>query len=612
MKKNYLILLAGSLIISSSAISQSSNGDVINAPRAAQKVSTSDPLMSNKSQSQIPESKGLELWSDDFSDPATWTMTNSSTPSTDFSIETNTDLQSLNVTQMPAELTPFASATGSNGFLWISSDAAPNNSDNNGTPIEVEATSELIDLSGSPFVTLSFQHNYRWWQDERGVRVSGDNGQTWTEYPITTDVIPDDQNTGNPDFARIDISSVAGNSSQVLIQFYYNDNDFWGWYWAVDDVKINETDQFDLKNEGIYWGAEGTFGVRVPYYQVPLDQVIGYDISGGVENVGYEDQTDVVYTASVTSESFTSSSAASTVNGLSSDSLDCATQFTPPALGQYIFDGNVTSGATDATPTDNEILSADSMVVTNYIYARDNGVVDGGYFPQVAFEGGNYFDINQNQDLYGIDFEFGASTGAGIEIYGRLYEVVGTADFLFLEETELYTTVTGDEGTEKTLVFPSKQTLNAGSLYLITVGSFAADLSLALAGDSPDQTTFVFGDVGAGGVDWYFSRGTYKVRMNFDPILNVNDIESSNTNLSIYPNPANDVSNLNFTLENTADVTISVTDLSGKEVMTKAIENAPAGEHTVSLETSSFSNGIYMVNYTAGNAAVTKKLVINK
>ena len=611
MKKNYLILLAGSLIISSSAISQSSNGDVINAPRAARKVATSDPLMSNKSQSQIPESKGLELWSDDFSDPSTWTMTNSSTPSTDFSIETNTDLQSLNVTQMPAELTPFASATGSNGFLWISSDAAPNNSDNNGTPIEVEATSELIDLSGSPFVTLSFQHNYRWWQDERGVRVSGDNGQTWTEYPITTDVIPDDQNTGNPDFARIDISSVAGNSSQVLIQFYYNDNDFWGWYWAVDDVKINETDQFDLKNEGIYWGAEGTFGVRVPYYQVPLDQVIGYDISGGVENVGYEDQTDVVYTASVTSESFTSSSAASTVNGLSSDSLDCATQFTPPALGQYIFDGNVTSGATDATPTDNEILSADSMVVTNYIYARDNGAVDGGYFPQVAFEGGNYFDINQNQDLYGIDFEFGASTGAGIEVYGTLYEVVA-GDFQFVAETELYTTVAGDEGTEHTLVFPSEQTLNAGSLYLLTVGSFAADLSLARAGDSPDQTSFVFGDVGAGGVDWYFSRGTYKVRMNFDPVLNVNDIESSNTNLSIYPNPANAISNVNFTLENTADVTISVTDLSGKEVMTKAIENAPAGEHTVSLETSSFSNGIYMVNYTAGNAAVTKKLVINQ
>jgi hypothetical protein len=611
MKKNYLILLAGSLILSSTAISQNSIENRINAPAAIKKHSTSDPLMSNKKQSHIPASKGLELWSDDFSDPNTWTMTNSSTPSLDFSIETNTDLQSLNVTQMPAELTPFASTTGSNGFLWISSDAAPNNSDNNGTPISVEATSQVIDLSGSPFVTLSFQHNYRWWQDERGVRVSGDNGQTWTDFPVTTDVIPNEQNTGNPDFARIDISSVAGNSSQVLIQFYYNDNDFWGWYWAVDDVKINETDQFDLKNDGIYWGAEGTFGVRVPYYQVPLDQVIGYDISGAVENVGYEDQTDVVYTASVTSESFTSSSAASTVLGLSSDSLDCASQFTPPALGQYIFDGDITSSATDATPSDNEILSTDSMDVTEFIYARDNGVVDGGYFPQVAFEGGNYFDINQNQDLYGIDFEFGASTGAGIEVYGTLYEVVA-GEFQFVAETDIYTTVAGDEGTEKTLIFPSEQTLNAGSLYLITVGSFAADLSLAVAGDSPDQTSFVFGDVGTGGVDWYFTRGTYKVRMNFNPILNVNQIESANANLSIYPNPANELSNVNFTLENTADVSISITDLSGKEVMTKAIENAPAGEHTVSLETATFSNGIYMVNYTAGNTSVTKKLVINK
>jgi hypothetical protein len=62
-----------------------------------------------------------------------------------------------------------------------------------------------------------------------------------------TDNYPGDQSAGNPVYESIDISAVAGNQAQVLIQFYYNDNDYWAWYWAVDDVRINEIDDFDAE-----------------------------------------------------------------------------------------------------------------------------------------------------------------------------------------------------------------------------------------------------------------------------------------------------------------------------------------------------------------------------
>lgn len=405
---------------------------------------------------------------------------------------------------------------------------------------------------------------------------------------------------------------MAGNSNEVLVQFYYNDNDFWAWYWTVDDVRINEADQYDLIDEGVYWGTAGNIGVRVPYYQVPLNQVTAYDISGIVNNFGYENQTDVVYTAAVVSESFTSTSAASTVNAFTIDTLALATQLTPPGVGEYIIDGSVTSGATDAVPGNNATAGLDTMNVTNNIYARDNGRVDGGFFPEVAFEGGTMFDIFQDDDLYAIDAQFGASTAAGIEVYGTLYSIDANGEFQFEAETEYYTTEAADAGTMHTFTFANEVPLTAGSTYLITIGSFAVDLSIAVAGESPDQTSFLYGDLGTGGVDWYFTNSTPMVRMNFDESLSTDNVDAVEANVSIYPNPANDESNVNFTLENTSDVEITVTDLSGKVVFTTSLDNAATGQHTVAIPTANLSNGVYVVNYTAGNASTAKKLVVNK
>lgn len=601
--------MAGSLLLSGAAIGQSSQGKLNKAP-SAKKHSMFEAVKTGKKQTNTVQEKGALIWEDDFSDPNTWVMTNTSQPtSVDWVIQTDPS----DVPNAAPELQPFNSSTASNGYALIDSDRQPNNADGDGAIVAEITTASAIDCSGSSNVILTFEHSYRWWQDTRGVRVSGDNGANWTEFEITNNAgYPNDQNSENPKVEQIDISAVAGGSNQVLVQFYYNDNDYWAWYWTVDDVRINEADQYDLVDEGIYWGAAGNIGVRVPYYQVPLDQVTSYDISGIVRNFGYENQTDVVYTAAVVSEAFTSSSAASTVNGFTTDTLPCTTQFTPGALGEYIFDGAVTSGAVDAVPGNNSTAGHDTMNVVDYIYARDNGLIDGGFFPEVAYEGGNLFDINQDAQLTGVETAFGPSLGDGIEVFGKLYSIDANGEFIFEAETEYYTTdAANDAGAVKTLVFSNAVALTAGTTYLLTVGSFSTELSLSVAGESPDQTSFLYGDLGTAGVEWYFTNSTPVVRMDFDP---VNSIESASTeaNVSIYPNPASDESNVNFSLENASDVEITVTDLSGKAVFTSTLNNAAAGEHTVAIPTAGLSNGVYVVNYTAGNAVATEKLVVNK
>ena len=149
----------------------------------------------------------VSIWENDCSNPSTWVYTNTSVGTAlDWEHTTNIDIQSQCVTAVPTALQTFNSATGSNGFMIINSDAAPGNADNNGSPIVCEFTNaDPIDLTGYPNVQLTYQHSFRWWQDTRGVRVSGDNGVTWTDFEITdfANYSTPAQDSDNPQIKRL-------------------------------------------------------------------------------------------------------------------------------------------------------------------------------------------------------------------------------------------------------------------------------------------------------------------------------------------------------------------------------------------------------------------------
>lgn len=606
MKKIYLLVGVTALV--GSVFAQSGNTNIDYPAVKTTKHGNVEGLTKVKP-SQKFETKGITIWSDEFTSAADWVFTNQSVPSgSDWFIET--DPAAIPV----AALSPFGSTTASNGYLMINSDAI-GGSDGDNTPTIVQATNATpIDLTGYQYVSLTFEHNYRWWQDTRGVRVSGDNGATWTEFEITNNGgYPNDQNSENPTVELFDISSIAGDSSEVLVQFYYNDNDYWAWYWAVDDVKIVETDPFDLRNNGIYWGSDQAIGTRVPYFQVPLNQVAPVDLSGSVSNIGYEDQLDVIYTVDVTSEGFTSPSAIETVLAFETDTLDCAAQFTPPGLGTYVFDATVSSTATDATPGNNDITAGGQITVNDYTYARDEDVAEGAFAPDMDFEAGNMFDIWQTDDLTGIDVQFGTGLDVnGLEVFARVYSIdPNDGSFILVAETPIYNTEAGWEGSLQTFVFDNPVTLTAGEAYVAAVGSFSTGMSVGTSGDSPDQTSFLYGDLGTGGIAWYFTNSTPMVRMNFDPTINVNTNELNEFNLTVYPNPAQNSANVDFTLENASDVTFELTDLSGKSVYSIS-EKMSAGDNSIVVPTDALSNGVYMYTFSNGNAIVTKKLVVNK
>lgn len=592
MKKIYISLL-GLLALNTVSAQLVNNSNVLPAKK---NTSYSDKV---KPSATIAP-KGITLWENDFSVGSDWVMTNTSNPSYDWFITTDPNLIPV------AALAPAVFTTVGNGYALIDSDGQGNSATQNA---DMTYTG-TIDLTGYANVSLVFEQNYRTYLDTRIVRISNDGGSTWTDFIVTDGTETTGVNTANPDTYSIDISSVAGNQSNVKVQFNYQGN--WGWHWAVDDVKITVTDDYDLKLNSTYWGSTGFWGVRLPYYQVPTDQVAPIDFSGVVKNIGVMTQNDIIFSATVPSL-YAGVSTQYSLSASQSDTLDCTTAFTPAAaVATHNVSFMATSGATDANTADNSLAPL-SLMVTDYIYARDGGVIAGGsYNAGEGFEVGNIFDMYNANDVSVINVTIASTAVAGAEVYVRLYSIdAATGDFVFMDESFPYTLTAGDLGDEIILPLQNTQTLNANESYLAVVGSYgdggaSNDLVVGTSGTSEPQTTFYFDMTDQ---TWYYTTSTPMVRLNFEPLA-LNEVSNS-FGMNVYPNPANSNATVSFELNNEADVVLTVTDLSGKVVYNNAMGTVN-GAQKVNVNTDSLTSGVYMVNINVNGTVSTQKLIVRK
>ncbi|MDP4597117.1 MAG: T9SS type A sorting domain-containing protein [Crocinitomicaceae bacterium] len=580
----------------------------VNAPRLDKK--TSIEVGSSVAQKPSVQAKATTIWSDDFSTAANWAIAS-----------TGSNQEQWNIINTPTSipvsaLSPFASPTAANGFLFVNSDAN-NSGDMDGTPIITTATTvNAIDCSAHSVVKIKYNHNFRWWHDTRGVRVSGDNGATWTEFLISDEVdyFTPNQNSDNPEVTIIDVSSIAAGSSQVKVQFYYNDNDYWGWYWAVDDVELYVPEANDLKLNGVLWGSTGYWAERLAYYQVPTSQITEIEFSGLVENIGAQNQTGAIFTT--TTGAFSSSSTGQAVNVGSIDTLNCTTSLTPPTtIMNHVLSGAVTMDLVDGDATNNTLNNFATIAVNQFVYSRDNGTaLNGSFNGGMGFEVGNIFDIFANTTIGGGSVYINGAAEVGAEMYLKLYSIdPASGDFLYVDETGPYVLTANDIDAEVTLSFlGGNYPLNAGEAYLLVAGSngdggATNDLVVGTAGPAAVQTCYYYDMTD---LTWYYTTSQPMVRMNFDPALGMKET-ANNFGLEVAPNPATDATNVTFNVKNTSDVIINVIDMAGKVVATQTLSGVN-GTQAVEINTSALNSGMYTVNVNANGTAVSKKLAVRK
>ncbi|HYV91044.1 MAG TPA: T9SS type A sorting domain-containing protein [Chitinophagales bacterium] len=101
----------------------------------------------------------------------------------------------------------------------------------------------------------------------------------------------------------------------------------------------------------------------------------------------------------------------------------------------------------------------------------------------------------------------------------------------------------------------------------------------------------------------------YKVT---DGVSGINDPYNTLTDFSLTPNPANDLSRVDFFLNNTSHVTISIYDVTGKLLAAKDAGQLSKGQHSQMLDVSKLNAGVYMVSVESNLSKATQKLMVGQ
>ncbi|WP_432670694.1 T9SS type A sorting domain-containing protein [Flavobacterium sp. SM2513] len=86
-------------------------------------------------------------------------------------------------------------------------------------------------------------------------------------------------------------------------------------------------------------------------------------------------------------------------------------------------------------------------------------------------------------------------------------------------------------------------------------------------------------------------------------LLGTSDFVATKATVSVYPNPATDVLNVNTS--NSSITAVQIVDLNGRQVMTKSFNNVSDAQ----LNVNELSAGMYLINITSGDTVQTKKFL---
>ena len=571
-----------------------------------------------------PKALGITFWTNDFSTPGDW-VTDNAGQAAPFGWNVGTTVNSW-----WAAFSGGINSTSGGEFAEVNN--GDYNLDNQAVGVEYYLTLaspiDVLTLAGTDQVTLSFEQYGALFNDGHEVQVSTD-GSTWqTVYTNNDrDVFVGNNPAAifaNPETVSVNIApEISGGASTVWIRFFWNSRfstqtnlDAWTTFgWFIDDVALTTNPDNDLAATEPYWGSAG-----LNYYQIPTSQIAPIDFSVIAENNGIADQTNSTLSVDINSGGFTGTSGGITIPAGTVDTLELTTPYTPAATpGSHAFTWTLTQTEIDDLPANN-LLTGDVFEVTDFVYARDNGVRDDifdnngdGYIL------GLYYDAFAATNVYSLDVFVATGTSVGSEIYALIYSLdpnaTTFADALILEDQSSYyqienTDVNGFINLDFENFGQNGTPLISGETYFVAIGSDGGDVSIGTAGETFEQTCFTY-DVPLD--TWFFTTRTPMIRMNFDPASSNVGIDENNNDLGInvYPNPAQNDVTINYALGNGTDVTIEIVDIAGKVITTLNEGTQSTGAHNVSLDASAFATGVYYVNILTENGKATKKFVKN-
>lgn len=504
----------------------------------------------------------------------------------------------------------FMSTSNANGFMLFDADSSnfpisPNYVDRAGDLI-----SPSIDLSGYPAVALQFEQNFRHCcaAITMTASVSTDGGSTWTDFPVDGGVATNAA-SDNPDLVNVNITSVAGDSSNVQLKFSFSGVSHY--FWAIDDICLVTPPDNDLTL------LSTSYSQGMQYGQMPLNHVQAMTFDGDVTNQGAATQTNVVMGVDVAGAStYTGTSNAITLTSGATDSL-VAGPWTPSAIGTHTIGYSITADSTDVDPSDNTLTQ--EFEVTDTIYNHGPAVGagnlwngDDGNGTTTGYEMGPLYQMQNNDFISSITIEVGPNTDAGVLIYGVVY-LADASGFIYENQTNDYEVQAGDIGGQVTLALSQPIAVAAGTEYVVACGHYGGPdaMYVGSGGTSGPQQNFILsGDDNT----WYYMTSIPMVKANMVPNVGIdaNDEVAGITLGQNYPNPTAGNTTISYELANAGNVTFEIVDITGQKVFELNEGSRAAGLHNIVLDTEEFAAGMYHYTLIVDGHRVTKSMMLTK
>jgi hypothetical protein len=531
-----------------------------------------------------------------------------------------------------------------NGFVIFDADFYNANDDN--PDLYGNLISPVIDLSGVPGATLKFYQKYRsccafaWYPK---VHVSTDNFTNFEEFDVTVHGI--NTNDASPTIEMsLNLSQfLASSSDPSNFQFRFVFEDASNYYWEIDDIVIEETNEYDISMETL-WLDDINFTFE--HTDIPQNLAGALTVQAHLKNAGHAIPSTTQIVVSVLNDQ--GAVVATETGGTLSNNfaqIDDTITFTTGidlsslAVGTYTVSTELSLSETDANDA-NDTLSRQLNITNFYLGQRvyEKPQVTKGLGKYYSSETnssepllmGNVMYVPNDIELHGLEVTLGNTTRypltVGAEVEVRLYEMDYTqANFsdyhIDLGEYRFFT-ITSDmvpaqDGFKDVLFNFHESTssaysiqLTGGKYYLLAIyhsGGLNNHFAYSTNSTDDDYSSHYTTSDGSAGNPWYVVARQVHTRMNFDQSLSIDEKSTGNElKCTLYPNPTNASSTIAFEMKEAGDVRIELLDLTGKVIQVVQDEYEQEGPFKTEVKLSELTSGMYQVRITTPSSVVTK------
>ena len=621
MKKFYLLTLSALTAI---AVNAQKNGPSVKKQKvfAVEQQPNQKPANTEKA----------TIWESDFSDAADWAVAHDAADcSLDFSIGSVSCAGDYPIGDI-------ASTTASNGWAMVDSDLYGGATGGNEVEDSWLTMAVPVDLTAYPNVIIEFETFYRAYSYEKPFIVVGvGDGAGNVTWP--TDLNPDydestnpnvyaalpanvDNPTANPYKVQIDISAAAGGQSEVYIRFNWTGT--WGYAWFIDDFKILEQPENDVVlNTEVFVGVNNE---GIEYGRTPITQLDdSYEVAAYGVNFGSTTQTNVAVAVDFGSISYNYAVG----DVLSTDEI-VVSNIETPTLAVGLYEGTYTVSSTE------EVVGGDNygnnslernFEVTTDVYSQDGIDVQPASILSLGSLGSNSFTSElsntvlaamyhmretENQ-VNGIQIALANNSAEGAEL---TISIIDTAVFLAdgigavtgingnYAESGIYALTADDIANGyANIFFDAPVTLAPNAYFFAANCYYIEDQAVRVLDDQTVAQPFWASAIHLVTDGSSYTNGNALAIRVLSGSAGIE--ETANNIFNVYPNPAIDVINVTFT-EN-FNGSVSILNVTGKEVMTSTVNGA---QHSVS--TDGLSSGVYYVKVNDGMTSQIAKVVVKK